>query len=270
MEVKVREIIVSIAIGLIALSLGLFIDNLISEAIIDKKELYNKSLKIDNDKDTFKYAVDTNIGNVLVYGNFKVEKGVTYKELKNDYMYIEKVTEEYHRKTRTVCSGSGKSRSCRTETYYEWDRIDSDEKTIDKVLFLGKEFDFNKFSGYKVNTLDLENNISDNLKNKVKYNYLYKDKPGFFGSSVGDIRYYFNYTPKEFYGTIFVKATDKTIKDVNGSSKIDIIHNNLQETIDNVGVGNTIARIFFWLLWISLTAFGIYKYIELDNDYLDD
>ena len=31
--------------------------------------------------------------------------------------------------------------------------------TDDKVLFLGQEFDFNKFSGYKINRLDLENNI---------------------------------------------------------------------------------------------------------------
>ena len=52
--------------------------------------MYNKTLKIDNDKDTFKYAIDTDIGNVLVYGKFNVDNGVKLDELKQDYMAIQK------------------------------------------------------------------------------------------------------------------------------------------------------------------------------------
>lgn len=90
MEITKRKILVSITGIVILLSIGLLIDNFITYQSIKKQELYNKTLKIDNDKDTFKYAIDTDIGNVLVYGKFNVDNGVKLDELKQDYMAIQK------------------------------------------------------------------------------------------------------------------------------------------------------------------------------------
>lgn len=60
-----REILVSIIIVLILITLGLFISNAIENGIEEDNEKYYKSLKIDNNEETFKYAIDTNIGYVL-------------------------------------------------------------------------------------------------------------------------------------------------------------------------------------------------------------
>ena len=90
MEITKRKILVSIIEIVILLSIGLLIDNFITYQSIKKQELYNKTLKIDNDKDTFKYAIDTDIGNVLVSGKFNVDNGVKFDELKQDYMAIQK------------------------------------------------------------------------------------------------------------------------------------------------------------------------------------
>nr|DAS12539.1 MAG TPA: hypothetical protein [Caudoviricetes sp.]DAS16965.1 MAG TPA: hypothetical protein [Caudoviricetes sp.] len=90
MEITKRKILVSIIGIVILLSIGLLIDNFITYQSIKKQELYNKTLKIDNDKDIFKYAIDTDIGNVLVSGKFNVDNGVKLGELKQDYMAIQK------------------------------------------------------------------------------------------------------------------------------------------------------------------------------------
>ena len=64
-EITKREILVSVSIILILMTIGLFISNAIETGIEEKNEKYYKSLKIDNNEETFKYAIDTNIGYVL-------------------------------------------------------------------------------------------------------------------------------------------------------------------------------------------------------------
>ena len=93
MTITKREILFSVIIAFALLGLGLIINNIIIENTLLYEEKINKSLKIDNDKEKFKYAVLTNVGNVLAYGEFKAKDTVSLPELKNNYMSIHKITE---------------------------------------------------------------------------------------------------------------------------------------------------------------------------------
>lgn len=270
MEVTKREILVSIIIFFILISLGLIIHNFIIEKYILSIEKYNKALKIDNDKELFNYAIDTEVGNILVYGTFESADKVSLEELKKDYMYIEKIKQEYTQHTREVCSidSDGKTH-CHTEVYYEWDDISSQSYTSQEIMFLEKNFRYSTFSGYQKNRLSLKDNVIDKYNSYIYDNYLYEKKPTFWGSSVGDIRYYYIVSPLKFTGTIFAKANNKTILNEN-KGKIQIYDSNLEETIENKKSYSTVIAIIFWIIWIFLTGLAIYGYVYLDNNYLED
>lgn len=271
MEITKREIMVSVIIFFVLLGLGFLIHNLIIENYILEVEKYNKALKIDNNVELFKYSIDTEVGNILVYGKFIVDSGISFDELKNDYTYLRKETEEYRRHSRQVCETDSKGNEhCRTEYYYSWDIINTETKSVKKVMFLEKKYDYSLFNNYPEYRLDIASNVVDSKKSYVKNNYLYKDKNGLFGASVGDIRYYYYYTPKNFMGTIFIKTKNKTIFNVNDSGSIPINSNDLNTTIENKKNQETIINIVFWIIWITLTGLAIYGYVYLDNDYLED
>lgn len=271
MEITKREIMVSVVIFFILLGLGFLIHNLIIENYILEVEKYNKALKIDNDVELFKYSIDTEVGNVLVYGKFKVDSGVSFSELKNDYTYIKKETEEYRRHSRQVCNTDSKGNThCHTEYYYSWDIINTESRNVNDIFFLERKCDYHLFNNYPEYRLDVASNVIDSKKDYVKNNYLYKDKMGFFGASVGDIRYYYYYTPKDFMGTIFIKAKDKTMLNVGESGSIAINDSDLNTTIENKKNQEIIINVVFWIIWIILTGLAIYGYVYLDNDYLED
>lgn len=270
MEVTKREILVSIIILFFMCGLGLIINNFIIEKHILSVEEYNKSLKINNDKDLFNYSLDTEVGNILAYGTFQAVDVVNLEELKNEFMYIEKVKEKYTKHTRRVCSTDSEGREhCHNEDYYEWDYVSAEENTSNKITFLEKEFNYELFCNYPVNRLSLSENIIDSKKDYVSGNYLYEKKKSFWGASVGDIRYYYNVINKSFNGTIFAKATNKSIVS-NKRSKIEINSSDLQSTIEQQKSKGSIITIVFWIIWITLTGLAIYGYMYLDNDYLED
>ncbi len=271
MEITKREIMVSIIIFFLLLGLGFLFHNLIIENYILEIEKYNKALKIDNDVKLFKYSVDTEVGNILVYGKFNIESGMTFSELKNDYIYIKKETEEYQRHSKQVCNtDSNGNRHCHTEYYYSWDIINTESKNVNDIFFLENKYAYSLFNNYPEYRLDIDSNVMDDKKDYVRNNYLYKDKQGFFGASVGDIRYSYYYTPKEFMGTIFAKAKNKTILNVSESGSITINNSDLNTTIENKKNQQTIINVVFWLIWIIITGLIIYGYMYLENDYLED
>ena len=89
-----KNFILNIIIILIMLIAGFFIDSKIKENNNKINELYNLATKIKN-KDQFQYGLKISIGNSLVYGEIKAANPVSMPEIKGEYFYIEKITEEY-------------------------------------------------------------------------------------------------------------------------------------------------------------------------------
>lgn len=268
MEITKREILVSIIGIFILLSIGLLIDNFITYQSIKKQELYNKTLKIDNNKDYFKYAVDTNIGNVLVYGKFNIENGVKLDELKQDYMAIVKKIERYSMHTRLVCNKCGKTTCCHTRIYYTWDTIDTKKEYVDTISFLNINFRFNQFSNYEYKRLNLNSDVvSDKYINKIRKNYIY-DNNNFF-NRVGNLRYKYYVVVKSFNGSVLAKAKNKTLEPIN-DSKISIFYNTINKIVEDTKKEIIVIKVVFWIIYIILIGVGVGYFIYQDNYYLED
>ena len=143
LEITVREIIASISIIVILLLFGFLIGDAIQEKHMDKNEAYNKAVKIES-SDMFEYGMRTNVGNAFVYGDLKAVDTVTYPEIGGEYIYVEKVKERYTMHTRTVTTTVNGRTQTRTETYWTWDRVGSEDIQCDSITFLGVVFDSDK------------------------------------------------------------------------------------------------------------------------------
>ena len=240
-EITPREIMASISIIAVMILIGVLISSKISEAQMDRNELYNKAVKIES-TDLFQYGMDTNVGNAFVYGDLKAVDTVTYPEIDGEYMYVEKVKEKYTKHTRTVTKTrtvNGKSQTyTTTETYWTWDRVSSEDKKCNEVTFCGITFNVNKFNIPSSNHIDTIKESSH-----IRYKYY----------GVGT----------EFTGTIFTDLRDKTITDntnfYNGM--------NVEETVERLEAGG--GEIIFWIFWTLLIGGCVYGFFYIDNWWLE-
>ncbi len=237
MEITKREIIFSVIIIAAMLIIGIIISGKISDSIFDRNEQYNKAIHVE-DKDLFEYGMRTNVGNAFVYGDLIAIDSVSYPEIDGQYMYIKKVKERYTQHTRTVSYKCGKRTCYRTETYWTWDRVGSEEKQSEKVTFLDVEFDFNQF-----------NRPSDSYLTTVKES--------------SRIRYKYYVVESKLTGTIFANLKDNTIAD-----KASIYENKTTDEAYNYSVDGEGCLWLFWIVWIVLTGGMIYGFYYLENEWL--
>lgn len=93
MEVTKREILVSVVIIAVMLSIGLIIYGKITDYEMTKNQDYNTAMKIEEDSDLFQYCMRTNIGHAFAYGELKAVDPVTYPEIGGAYSSVKKVKE---------------------------------------------------------------------------------------------------------------------------------------------------------------------------------
>ena len=243
MEVTKREIIVAISIFLVMISIGIIIKNNIEDIINAKNEKYYKALKIDNNEDMFKYAMQTNVGYILAQGNVQAIDPVE-KDIEGQYFYIKKEKEEYTRHTRQVAHtrtvGNNTETYYTTEEYWTWDYVGEEEYHVDKFKYLGIEFNYNdiRFS-----------NITH--KDTVDGGY--------------HIRYQYYVIPSEFQGCLFSKIEGNQCKDIDfkrNTTIEDVIESKKKEA----GISSTV----FIVVWIFLSIGAVVGYVFLDNNYLED
>ena len=183
-----REVIASFVIIAFMMIVGFFISDNITDWQNEQNAKYQKALHIENNKDMFQYGMDTNVGNAFVYGDLTALDPVSYDEIDGEYMYIEKVKEQYTKHTRRVSyTVDGKTRY-RTETYWTWDWAGSEDKKCKNINFCGVTFDSNK--------IDMPSqHLIDTIKESSHIRYKY------YGVSTSHT------------GTIFTKLADESISD---------------------------------------------------------
>lgn len=238
-DITKRELIASVTIIAIMLLIGIFISGKISDNQLDRNEIYNKATKIET-PELFEYGMRTNIGNAFVYGNLEAVDTVTYPEIGGEYMYVEKVEQHYTMHTRTVCSGSGKNRTCRTETYWTWDTYGREDKTSKKIRFLGYIF--------KSDKIDLP---SAEYIETIKTSSMVRFK--YYGTKI------------KHKGTIFTKLKNSTITQ-NSSFYEDM---KIDDTVERLTDESNFWIIVFWVIWIVLTGVCVYGFYYIDNDWLE-
>lgn len=177
-----------------------------------------------------------------MYGKLETIDPVTYSEIGGKYMYVEKVKEKYTKHTRIVTKTktvNGKTKTyTETETYYTWDKVDSDKKKSSKVLFCDVEFGINKFDIPVAQHIDT---IKESRTIRYKY-YGVKDK---------------------CIGTVFTELRNNTI--TNNSTFYN--GKNISETMESFE--HPVRVWVFWVLWVILTALCVYGFYYLDNKWLE-
>lgn len=238
-EITLRESIIVIFIFGMTTIIGFFIAGNIYDSSTEDNEKYFKALKVDNDAATFKYALETEVGNLISYGKVSTPEPVTSKDLDGKYYSIKRVTERYTQHTREESYKCGKNTCYRTEVYWTWDVIDTDETKAKEFKFLGETF--------KSDLVDLTNN---------KYNDTVS--AGFH------LRYQYYTTPVAFSGSMYSKAKDKTIKnnEFYHDKKIKELTGDKEKEADN-------NVLIFWILWSILGLALGFGFTVLDNKFLN-
>lgn len=265
-----REILFSIIILFLMIGIGFFISNKISNYVAEKNEVYYQSTKIDNNSDEFKYAIKTNLGNCLAYGEFSAVEDVSISELNDKYFAIEKETERYTMHTRVVYHRSGKTTYTTTENYYTWDNENTEYKTTDTFEFLGLKFPTTKLNLGNYQVLDLnKKTVSSKYQSWISGGYLYNN--GDKWASVGDLRFEYSIVPTKFKGSILAKLKDSSVFNVDKVDKqINIENYTIHKLIQHKQDTEDTPVIIFWIVWSVLIIGAIVGFYYIDNKWLED
>ena len=249
MEITKREIVTSIAIIAVMLTIGFIISGKITEHQIEKNSEYQKAVHIE-DKELFEYSMRTNIGNAFVYGDIEPVDTVTFEEIGGEYLYVEKIKERYERHEREVTKKdkNGKEYTV-TEEYYEWDTESRETKHVEEISFCGIVFPYGKINlpGDKyIDTIRGDDEWSWESGEFVKVRFRY------YGVST-------NHT-----GTIYTRLADNTISDNSIFYENCTIEEALKICTSNIG------NVIFWIVWNLLICGCVYGFCYLDNRWLED
>ncbi len=232
-EIKPREILFSIIILAVWMILGFLSFGKLLDYRDEEIQKYNTAVQIEN-PESFSYAINTKIGNILAYGNLMAVDVVSCPEIEGEYMYIEKCTEQYMRHTRRVKRGE----RYRTETYYTWDVISREDKHCEKVSFLDEEFKYDELSKPAADQIGIVN-------------------AGYH------LRYVFNAVQAKYTGTLYINSAEDNLNGRFYDQKT------IKEFLDwkNDSIAFTII---FWVIWLIVGVLFIIGFFYLDNNWLDD
>ena len=240
MEITKREILFSVIIIFVMLTIGLFINEKISSLADEKNQEYEQAAKIDGDRELFEYGMRTNIGNAFVSGILKAVDPVSLPEIEGEYATIRKTEERYTKHTRTVTHTDDDGETyTEEETYYSWDDVKHEDFTCTKISFLECEFEYGRieFPGARY------------LKTIEKW---------------GNIRYVYDVRETEYTGTIYAKLTDRTINNAEFMKDRSV-----SEAVEEKKRNTIIGNIAFWVLYVCLIGAAVFCFYYFDNKWIE-
>jgi hypothetical protein len=261
-DITKRESLASIVIVAVMLSIGFMISYTIQSNISESNEMYMKALKI-YDQDIFDYSYNTGIGNVFANVTVKAVDPQYVYDLREKYMYIERVHEHYtmHERTIVETHGSGKHTytTTRIEYYWTWDYNGSEEYKSKYVLLNNIKIDGSRISGYPTQShIDLsKENISKSVFQIINC-YVYE--------GLSD-RYYYDVVPLYYTGASFVNLSPGII---NNGNTISISSGINADELYNRTISDASSRILlFWIIWSLAIILAVAYFVFLNNDWLN-
>lgn len=240
-EIKPREILISVIIFLIMFAVGLLGSSKVTDWQDDQNASLYKAVRIDNDPEAFAYGTRTSVGHALTYGHLSTNGPVTSEYTPEPMSWIQIDHEEYQMHTRTVTKSSGSGKNKRTwtedETYWTWDRVGTTTLTCEGYNFLGRDF---------------------------KYSDIYVETPSDYigtfdtGHHKRDICYSI---PSEFDGTMSI---DLNAENNEGRFYANMTIDDTVEYLEKTGY-----LVLYWVVWMIATGGLIYGFLYLNNDWVD-
>lgn len=263
MEIKRREILFSIIIIALMLTAGFFIKGNVEEWTMEKNEKLFKAVKL-TEPEQFDYGLQTDIGNVVAEGMVATDAPVSLPELRNEYMFVEKITERYTRHVEYYTDSEGKRR---TRTRYSWDYIDGYTLQAAEITFMEQKLKGKMVRFYGNREIDLEKEVNPQDRSKISGGYLYERKR--ISNNVGDLRFKYQAIPIEFKGILIGKAKDGQVIGLE-RKKVEI---HKDETIKSYmkALEKRAERngMIFMVIWILVTIGIVIAFYVARNRWLD-
>jgi len=245
--------LIPIALAAFFISTGILIHNKILDRSDKLSRLYTTSIKVKN-ADEFNYSIDTKQGNVFTEGLLTTDTPVKFDEMDKSFLIIERYREKYIERTETYsCGTSDAPRTC-TRTVHEWDadgeeKLKSYEVEIHNRVYSTDMFDF---SPQKIKASEL-------IEGTKSYYYPEGEPSGFFGDSVGDIRYYYKVIRNHSFGSFLVNTSSGLIAPIS-SKHIKVWNSGIETIINESNKKATFSKWAFIVVW-TLFSFGIGGFI---------
>lgn len=241
-DLTVRELVVAIIGVLISIIVGCIIASNIAQSQDAYNVKFYHAVQV-SDSTQFNYGLKTNAGHMLAYGTVSAVGFVTDEGV-GHYMTLRRVLEEYRMHTKLVCTGSGKTRSCHTQTYWTWDAIHTDNFSVSQLKFLGATFSYAQFpnlpSDRYVGTVPKRG--SSLFSNKQRYVY--------YGRNL-------SYT-----GTMYTNADYHTITNSMWADGIT-----LDKAVDYYIREHGVM--IFWIIFAVVVIAAVIFFVVADNEWLN-
>lgn len=209
-EITPKEWAISGVVALLALTFAILFYPFVRDAMLLDLNTYQTAAKL-TDSQQFSYAKQTNLGNVLGYGNLVADQGVNFPELLQKYGMVSKIQERYTEHSYITCSSTNKDGECTSYTthyYYTWDYDGEADLSSPTFSFLGVSFPFSQLSISPNEIIPLnKDTFQSSMMANVNDDHLYQSNS--FWPSVGDLRWYYEELPLQTTGTLFVQFVDK-------------------------------------------------------------
>jgi len=268
-DISKKELILGIAALFLTVALAMWLRQPIENGMMGRVKRYEQALKVDSNSGMFVYARETNVGDVLAYGEFVALQPQRVPELSIKYSVIEKRMEEYNMHTRQVCTTDSKNNTtCHTEIYYEWDYEGSDwYKTSNYQflthIFLEREIILPAPNGLKLD----ETSITPEFLEQLSGSHLYPDGRG---DRLGNKRYSYRVLPEKFMGSIFVRFfDDKMLNPFNEKNGLELSYEkNIEQVLKNKTEAIVAFNIVYYIVFILL-GMGLYFFLAYHVFYIE-
>ena len=249
MEITKREIIASIAIIAVSMTIGSVLHGKITDLQNDMNAEYRKAVHI-TDPVLFRYGMETNVGDAFVCGELRAVDTVAFEGIDGEYLYIKCVEEWYERHEREVKvrDDNGKEHK-KTEVYYEWDTKDEEIRHAEAIRFCGVDLPYGKIHLPSARYIDT---IYGDEEYSIWSGEYVRTRSVYYGVEPGHT------------GTLYARLSDGTITDSSMFFDGYTIDQALEECTSDTG------GMAFWAGWIALTGLCVYGFCYLDNRWLED
>lgn len=265
-ELTIRELVVSTLILIIGIAFIFLGCRIIDKKYMDYNDKFIKA-NIIEDQDMFDYCLNTERGLSSSFAKIEADSFVSFSEVYKDFLYIERIKEEYTMHTRTDSDGN-------IDTYYTWDRVETKSKQVDYIIVNGIKVNM---SGVVIKTrnVDLKENEVNLEDYELEYegfkSYLY-ERRGIFHFR-GDVRYrYEAMTLDDIYekgNTSFLCSFEN--KELHPYEKLYKFYNMTPKELILDSMKNTNAlKILISIAISTIFILGICVFIYLENNYLNN
>lgn len=251
-----KEWLIEIAVLLLSIGVAMLFEPMVRDNLLKDITRYQHALPITT-QEQFGYAQETQVGDVLGYGQLMPTLPVTMPELTAPYAVVSRNHEHYtmHTYYTESCSGSGDSEVCTTQVHYywSWDYTHSEVKGTDAYQFLGVKFPSERI------------NISPTWQlGGAGIQPSYKPTDGGYVYEGSDDRYYFTVVPMSVTGTIYVTFADQSYNPNNHKAPLDFYVNQTPDQIVAARKHMMDVSLVFYFVIVLLLFSGTYLYVAYE------